>query len=201
MTAKPLIPVVTKVSGKYTLHDDSGTLWEYELRVSALGTKSERHIGVLHLNKAAIPGAVKDARVQTTWGQMQFHDGYSDQGFLLAGFGGHALDSAVGVLLPAASPTPDNARAEGTIAEWRFQVSLRARGSKSESRVGHLWRGGEEVIGHKPNERLDTPLGKLCYTGSPSEVPSYGESGWLLRGCYDRSLDNNSPGPHGLDSR
>lgn len=187
MGALPLIPVVTNETGTYEVHDEAGVVWTYGLTVSGLGTKSEHHIGVLRINNVELHDAVKGVRVNTPWGQMQFFHSFSDHGFLLAGFGGHPIDPSVGTLLSAPNPEPANAKAVAHVAEWRFEVVVKARFSRSEGRAGRLWRGNAEVQGYLPNQGLETPWGTLCFTKSAHDPSHQDNSGWLLWGTHDNS--------------
>ena len=67
--------------------------------------------------------------------------------------------------------------------DWRYDYSITSVGSRSERRVGRLFKGDEEVTGSL-GEIRETPLGQFAYFGS--HVRAY-NSGWL------NTLTNDSP--------
>lgn len=67
--------------------------------------------------------------------------------------------------------------------EWRYDYAIKAAGTRSERRVGRLFKGDQALIGSL-GEIRETPLGRFAYFGS--NVRAY-NSGWL------NTMNNDSP--------
>ena len=82
-----------------------------------------------------------------------------------------------------------NEHASGT---WRYVLEIRAKGTKSETRVGLLFKEDKPVVAAKMGESITTPWGPMRWFGPPPHpirIRLPYEFGWLARGTYDRPLD------------
>ena len=82
-----------------------------------------------------------------------------------------------------------NEHAAGT---WRYVLEVRAKGTKSETRVGLLFKEDKPVVAAKMGESITTPWGPMRWFGPPPHpirIRLPYEFGWLARGTYDRPLD------------
>lgn len=191
----PLIPAVTSQSGRYAHTTEDGGQWEYAYDLHAAGTRSERRIGQLQADglHRVLAGARPGDRVQTPWGVMaRMHNSPYERGFLLEHTCSKPLDLTTGHDLPV--PEPLLARGGRWTADhepWGYAVTGAAMTSKSERRIGTLRFGTIDVIGHKQGDHIDTPWGRLHWMGPVdlSATTDY-EQGLLLRGTYDRPLDD-----------
>lgn len=65
--------------------------------------------------------------------------------------------------------------------DWTYTLEIRAKGKRSEKRIGRLYYKGQEKIGNA-RDTLSTPLGNLEY------VRENYSSGWLTELTYGRKL-------------
>jgi hypothetical protein len=191
----PLIPAVTVQSGRYMHTTETGHEWEYAYDIHAAGTRSERRIG--HLRADGLQRAIATARpgdtIQTPWGVMaRVPDSLYSRGFLLEGTHGQPIDPSQGEPLDV----PEEMLARGgrwraQVGPWRYAVIGMAMGSRSERRIGRLHFGQTELQGKQQGDHVDTPWGRVRWMGAVHlEAATDYEQGFLLRGTYDRSLDD-----------
>jgi hypothetical protein len=191
----PLIPALTTQSGRHVHMTETGREWEYAYDIHAAGSKSERRIG--HLRVEGLQRVLAAARpgdtVQTPWGLMaRMSDSLYERGFLLERTHGQPIDPSQGNLLDV----PENMLARGgrwraQVGPWRYASIGMGMGTRSERRIGRLHFGQTEIWGKKQGDYVDSPWGRLRWMGPINlEATTDYEQGFLLRGTYDRSLDD-----------
>jgi hypothetical protein len=191
----PLIPAVTGQAGRYMHTTEGGSEWEYSYDIHAIGTKSERRIG--HLRAEGLHRVLATARpgdtVETPWGVMaRMPDSLYERGFLLERALGQLIDPSHGTPLEVPETMLSRAgRWRAHVGPWRYAVVATGMGTRSERRIGRLHFGQTELQGRKQGDHVDTPWGRLRWMGPVHlEAHTDDEQGFLLRGTYDRSLDD-----------
>lgn len=190
----PIVPAMTRLSGRYEHTLADGTVWDYEYDIHAPSTRSERRIGVLRVDGLddSIAAAEPGDSIQTPWGPMlRASDSPYERGFLLEHTRGTPIDVSGGsaIEVPDALLVREGGwRSE--IGPWSYSVLTVAMGSRSERRVGRLRFGGNEVVGEREGDYVDTPWGRMRWLGPVDlRAPTDYEQGFLLLGTYGRPLD------------
>ena len=170
------VPLCLDQNGMYATKTSDVPPWTYLFEIEAVGTKSERRTGTLTFDSKAIPASPENAELSTPWGRMCAHSSMYWRGWL-AKKPGASVDEP-----PQANPPlPIGGVWLSTVANWKYWVEITNPESKSETRVGKLYRDGNEITGNKDAETVKTPwgLGRWC------AVSQY-EQGWLFVRTYDR---------------
>lgn len=190
--AIPLIPAITGVSGKYAVRTEEGVLWRYDYQIEAAGTKSESRSGQLSVENADLPAAEPGDRVRTPWGTMQLASDSHDCGWLLELSQCRPIDLGVGKLLEVPAAALERGGAwRGAAGAWDYSIRTNAMGSRSERRAGELRHRGLVILGETQGDYAETPWGPVCWMGPVNEEATTDyEQGFLLRGTFDRSLDD-----------
>lgn len=192
--AIPVIPAITAQSGRYLHTTEDGKQWEYVYDICAAGSRSERRIGQLHADglQHVIARARPGDSIQTPWGAMlRMPDSPYERGFLLEHAHGQPVDLGHGKSLPVpAALLERGGRWTAVVGLWRYVVTAMAMGSRSERRIGSLHFSATNIVGNKQGDYVDAPWGRLRWMGPVdlAAATDY-EQGMLLRGTYDRSLD------------
>lgn len=191
MKELPLIPAMTKQSGDYTHAIEGGIDWNYSYLITAVGSRSERREGRLKTSAVDLAKAQPGDRVHTPWGTMQRMATRYEDGWLLEGTYGRPIDETQGQLFEApAAALVRGGTWTGHVEEWRYTLLANAMGTRSERRIGRLSYGRMMVVGKNQGDSADTPWGVMHWMGKVhlEEKTDY-EQGFLLRGTFDRALD------------
>lgn len=199
----PMIPLSTTHAAHYEVKTSGDVTWTYEL--DALEGASGLRRGSLSVRGVDLPldGAKPGARVRTPWGVMvRASDDAAGKAWLPEG-------EVSGYPVEAVIPVPDSALdREGTweartfdAMPWQYRERVSALGTRSEGRHATLSYSRLRVVGANPGDYIDTPWGRMRWLGA--EGSGRYESGFLLLGTYDRSLedmtgeriDPTAPGP------
>jgi hypothetical protein len=196
MSELPLIPVMTKQSGKYSLTLEGGLEWQYEYTLSAMGTRSERRTGRLGTMAVELGKAQPGDRISTPWGIMQLSASEYERGWLLEKTYGRPIDNSQGQLLEVPAKALERAgRWTGHVDDWVYSVVASAMGTRSERRIGRLSHGRMRIEGKKEGEVVDTPWGRMHWMGPVNvEATTDYEQGFLLRGTMDRTIEEGAGG-------
>ncbi len=129
--------------------------------------------------------------VSTPWGTMQLSSSEYERGWLLEKTYGQPIDDSQGQLLKVPAKALERVgRWTGQADDWFYSVVAGAMGSRSERRIGRLSLGRMKLEGKKQGEAVDTPWGRMHWMGPVHvEVATGYEQGFLLRGTFDRSLE------------
>jgi len=106
---------------------------------------------------------------------------------------GYPVEAIIAVPEPAFSR--EGTWSASTLAQmpWRYREEVTALGTRSEGRHAALSYGRMRVVGAKPGDFVDTPWGRMHWLGE--RIEGRYESGFLLRGTYDRPLDDMTGDP------
>lgn len=187
----PIIPAITSVSGTYGCEAADGTEWQYTYDIQSAGTRSERRVGKLFVSGIDLTTATPEHRIRTPWGPMQrMRDTRYEVGWLLEHTYGHPITTTGPFVDVPESALSRTGTFRSRIGEWIYRVLTSAMGSKSERRIGWLTHERTLIMGHEEGEKVSTPWGPMWWTGpiDVSAMTDY-EQGWLLRGTFDRPLD------------
>lgn len=88
--------------------------------------------------------------------------------------------------LSAQEKTPEVQRVQQE--EWSCKVVIRAKNTRSEGWTGFLSKDGQAILGKKPGEVIDTPIGRFMWFGKSQENDAlFRNRGWLNNLPYGKN--------------